>query len=427
MLDLTRALAGPHAAMMLGDLGARVIKIETPGKGDDTRGWGPPFVTGPEPAAHSGPAREDGGDAAAGAGPAGAAAADPRHADADATTDPISTYFLSCNRNKESVVLDLKSPSGSAALTELIRRSDVLLENFRPGVLDRLGFPLDRLMELNPRLVVLSISGFGHDGPEGGRAGYDQIAQGEGGLMSMTGPDPDTPTKVGVPISDLLSGMYGAYGVLGKLHERTRTGRGGLVRTSLLAAVVGVHAYQGTRWTVAKEIPQAAGPHHPSICPYGLFHASDGAVQIAVGSEGLWQKFAPAFGLPVDEAGFASNAERVGNAEAVRDAVNAAFGQYTCADLLARLAEIGVPSGQVKNLQQVFEWDQTASQGLLIDVDHPVLGRVQLPGPPLRFFDDDGTEWHRQHLAPPLLGQHTDEVLSWLQQPADGEPGSDQV
>lgn len=381
VLDLTRALAGPHAAMMLGDLGARVIKIETPGRGDDTRGWGPPFVTGTD-------------------------------------EQSISTYFLSCNRNKESVALDLKSESGTAALTELIRRSDVLCENFRPGVLDRLGFPLDRLMELNPGLVVLSISGFGHDGPEGGRAGYDQIAQGEGGLMSMTGPDPQTPTKVGVPISDLLSGMYGAFGVLGKLHERERTGRGGLVRTSLLAAVVGVHAYQGTRWTVAGEIPRAEGPHHPSICPYGLFHASDGAVQISIGSENLWQRFAPAFGLPVDAEGFATNADRVRNAAAVRAAVDAAFAGYTSADLLAKLAEVGVPSGQVKNLQQVYEWDQTRSQGLLIDVEHPTLGTVTLPGPPLRFFEGDGSEWHRRHSAPPLLGQHTDEVLAWLSEPA---------
>ena len=266
VVDLTRALAGPHAAMMLGDLGARVIKVETPGNGDDTRGWGPPFVDPP------------GGRAT--------------------IRRPVSTYFLSCNRNKESITLDLKSEDGRAALTELVRRGDVLLENFRPGVLDRLGFAQERLDELNPRLVVLSISGFGHDGPEGGRAGYDQIAQGEAGLMSMTGPDPDTPSKVGVPISDLLAGMYGAYGVLAKLHERERTGRGGLVRTSLLASVVGVHAYQGTRWTVAGEIPQAEGPHHPSICPYGLFHSADGAVQIAVGSEGLWARFAPAFDLP---------------------------------------------------------------------------------------------------------------------------------
>ncbi|MTD15861.1 CoA transferase [Nakamurella sp. YIM 132087] len=378
VLDLTRALAGPHAAMMLGDLGARVIKVETPGSGDDTRGWGPPFV---------------------------------------GENSDVATYFLSCNRNKESITLDLKSEAGVAALTELVRRSDVLMENFRPGVLDRLGFPMERLTELNPRLVVLSISGFGHDGPQGGRAGYDQIAQGEGGLMSMTGPDPETPTKSGVPISDLLAGMYGAYGVLAALHERERTGKGGLVRTSLLAAVVGVHAYQGTRWTVAKEIPKAEGPHHPSICPYGLFHSADGIVQIAVGSEGLWAKFAPAFDLPVDGEGFRTNQERVRNSTAVRAAVEESFARYSTGDLLAKLSAVGVPSGEVKNLQQVYEWDQTRSQGLVIDVDHPTLGPIELPGPPLRFFDGEGGEWKRQHTSPPLLGQHTDDVLAWLATP----------
>jgi len=396
VVDLTRALAGPHAAMMLADLGARVIKVETPGGGDDTRGWGPPFVA--------------------------------RAADGLTTEIPsakgISTYFLSCNRNKESITLDLKSPAGKDALTELVRRADVLLENFRPGVLERLGFPLDRLTELNPGLVVLSISGFGHDGPQGGRPGYDQIAQGEGGLMSMTGPDPETPTKVGVPIADLLAGMYGAFGVVAKLTERARTGLGGLVRTSLLAGMVGVHAFQGTRWTVAGQVPKAEGPHHPSICPYGLFHSADGTVQIAVGSEGLWQRFAPAFDLPVDAPGYATNADRVHNGAAVRASVDAAFARYETADLLAKLSEVGVPSGEVKNLQQVYEWDQTHSQGLLIDVEHPVLGPLHLPGPPLRFFDGAGTEWHREHTAPPLLGQHNDAVQAWLSESADPIDGT---
>jgi len=385
VVDLTRALAGPHAAMMLADLGARVIKVETPGNGDDTRGWGPPFV---------GPADADGSS--------------------NPDTQTISTYFLSANRNKQSVVLDLKSDAGRTALTELIRRGDVLLENFRPGVLDRLGFSMEKMSELNPGLVVLSISGFGHDGPEGGRAGYDQIAQGEAGLMSMTGPDPETPSKVGVPISDLLAGMYGAYGVVAKLHERDRTGRGGLVRTSLLASVVGVHAYQGTRWTVAGEIPKAEGPHHPSICPYGLFHSADGIVQIAVGSEGLWKRFAPAFGIPLEGPEFSTNPDRVRNSKVVRATVEKAFAGYSTPDLLAKLGEIGVPSGEVKNLQQVYDWEQTRSQGLLIDVEHPVLGKIQLPGPPLRFFEASGAEWHREHTAPPLHGQHTDEVLEWL-------------
>jgi crotonobetainyl-CoA:carnitine CoA-transferase CaiB-like acyl-CoA transferase len=376
VIDLTRALAGPHAGMMLGDLGARVIKVETPGGGDDTRGWGPPFV-GPE-------------------------------------DDPISTYFLSCNRNKESITLDLKSEDGVATLTRLVTHADVLLENFRPGVLDRLGFSVERLHELNPRLVILSISGFGHDGPEGGRAGYDQIAQGEAGLMSLTGPDPDHPTRVGVPIGDLLAGMYGAYGVVAALHERNTTGRGRVVRTSLLAAIVGVHAFQGTRYTVAGEVGRAQGNHHPSICPYGLFSCADGMLQIAVGSEGLWRKFCDAFGLDPDAAGMATNRERVGNRDAVVDAVNAAFANRKLAELLPALAAAGIPAGEVRTLDRVYEWEQTRSQGLVIDVDHPVLGTVQLPGPPLRFDDNLYAGGRAEHLAPPALGQHNASVRAWL-------------
>ena len=220
VVDLSRALAGPHAAMMLGDMGARVIKVESPA-GDDTRGWGPPFV-GPE-------------------------------------DDPVSTYYLSANRNKESITLDLKSDDGRDVLTRLVQRADVLIENFRPCVMDRLGFSTDQLHELNPRLVILSISGFGHDGPQGGRAGYDQIAQGEAGIMSVTGPDAETPQRVGVPIGDLLAGMYGAFGVVTALHERERTGKGRVVRTSLLAAIVGAHAFQGTAYTVAGHVGHAQG------------------------------------------------------------------------------------------------------------------------------------------------------------------------
>ena len=272
VVDLSRALAGPHATVMLGDQGARVIKVEAPGHGDDTRGWGPPFV-GPD------------GD--------------------------VSTYFLSTNRNKESIALDLKDPVDKDVLLRLVDRADVLVENFRTGVLERLGLGIESLTERNPRLVVLSITGFGHDGPEGGRAGYDQIAQGEAGLMSLTGSGPDDPQRVGVPIADLLSGMYGAYGVLAALHERERTGRGRVVRTSLLAASVGVHAFQGTRWTVAGEVGRAQGNHHPSIAPYGLFRCRDGAVQIALGSEGLWRRFCEGFGLDPAAPGLATNPERV--------------------------------------------------------------------------------------------------------------------
>src|SRR4051812_43886245 len=316
VVDLTRALAGPHAGMMLGDLGARVIKVENPGSGDDTRGWGPPFV------------QPDSGDRE-------------------------STYFLSTNRNKESITLDLKDEGDKAVLRDLLRRADVLLENFRPGTLDRLGFGTDVLAELNPRLVTLSITGFGHDGPEGGRAGYDQIAQGEAGLMSLTGSGPEDPQKVGVPISDLLAGMYGAYGVLAALVERERTGEGTVVRTSLLAATVGVHAFQGTRWTVAGEVGRAQGNHHASIAPYGLFHCADGTVQIAVGSEGLWKRFCAAFDVDPDTPGLATNGERVANRERVIEVVEQVFGTWNAADLLVRLSEAGIPAGKVRSLDEV--------------------------------------------------------------------------
>lgn len=379
VIDLTRALAGPHAAMMLGDLGARVIKVEST-TGDDTRGWGPPFIDPPSDGV------------------------------------PESTYFLSCNRNKESITLDLKSDDGRAVLSELIRRADVLLENFRPGVLDRLGFTLDMMHELNPRLIVLSISGFGHDGPEGGRAGYDQIAQGEAGLMSITGSGPDDPQRVGVPIGDLLAGMYGAFGVLAALHERERTGRGQLVRTSLLAAIVGVHAFQGTAYTVAGQTPLAQGNHHPSIAPYGLFHCRDGVLQIAVGSESLWKKLCAGFDLDPDAEGIATNADRVAHRDQLIALLEGVFARYGIDELLARLAELGIPAGQVRTLDQVYSWEQTASQHLLIDVDHAALGPLTLPGPPLRFFTTAAEVTRTDHTAPPTLGQHDTAVRTWLGQ-----------
>jgi crotonobetainyl-CoA:carnitine CoA-transferase CaiB-like acyl-CoA transferase len=384
VLDLSRALAGPHAAMMLGDLGARVIKVERPDGGDDSRGWGPPFVFGSN------------------------------------RGERESTYFMSCNRNKESITLDLASEDGRETLRRLVRRADVLVENFRTGVLDRLGFSVDRLQELNPGLVVLSITGFGHDGPEGGRPGYDQIAQGEGGLMSLTGASPEEPTKVGVPISDLLAGMYGAYGVVAALYDRQRSGRGRVVRTSLLAAVVGVHAHQGTRWTVAGEVPLPTGNHHPSIAPYGAFRAADQFVQIAVGSQGLWRRFAPLAGLDPDDPRFAANADRVGRRDELVSLIEQAFAAHPAAHWLPRLAEIGVPAGAVRTLDQVYTWEQTLSQGLLIETDHPTLGTIRLPGPPLRFDgaddadDADDANHTPAHTAPPTLGQHNDAVLAWL-------------
>ncbi|WP_433915221.1 CaiB/BaiF CoA transferase family protein [Glutamicibacter mishrai] len=378
VLDLTRALAGPHAGMMMGDLGAKVIKIETVGTGDDTRGWGPPFV-GPE---------------------------DNRQA----------TYFLSCNRNKLSLSLNLKDEEHKEKLAELVKNSDVLMENFRTGVLDRLGFSTQVLHELNPRLVILSITGFGHDGPEAHRSGYDQILQGEAGLMSITGSGPDDPQKVGVPIADLLSGMYGAYGALAALLEREKTGRGQVVRTSLLASIIGVHAFQGTRAMVAGQNPQAIGNHHPSIAPYGLYGCKDSKVQISIGSEKLWQNFASSFNLPADDPRFISNALRVQNRPALNELIERAFSGYDAEELLAALDGAGIPSGKVRTIEEVYEWDQVKSQGLIVEVDHEVLGKINLPGPPLRFFDaQTNNETTRTvHSAPPVLNANAQEIEQWL-------------
>lgn len=378
VVDLSRALAGPQAAMMLGDMGARVIKVEAE-SGDDTRGWGPPFVGPPE--------------------------------------DPISTYFLAANRNKESIVLDLKSDDGRDVLTRLVERADVLIENFRPGVLDRLGFPPERLHELNPGLVLLSISGFGHDGPEGGRAGYDQIAQGEAGLMSVTGSGPDDPQRVGVPIGDLLSGMNGAFGVVSALYERRRTGRGRVVRTSLLASVVGAHAMHGANYLVAGAVGRAQGNHHPSIAPYGLFETADGQVQVACAAESLWVRFATAVGIDPAADGMATNRERVENRDAVISVVNAAFAGLTSAEVLARMTEAGIPAGRVRSIDEVYTWDQVASQHLLLEVEHPVLGTITLPGSPLRLDDNPWSGGRRTHLPPPLLGEHDESVRAWLDEP----------
>ncbi|MBU8577409.1 CaiB/BaiF CoA-transferase family protein [Brevibacterium luteolum] len=382
VVDLSRALAGPHAGQMLGDLGARVIKVENPASGDDSRSWGPPFV-GPE-------------------------------------DDPQATYFFSCNRNKESIALNLKDDGDKEVLAQLIERADVLVENFRGGVLTRLGFSTERCMELNPRLVILSITGFGHDGPEASRAGYDQIAQGEAGLMSLTGSGPDGMQKVGVPIADLLSGIYGSYGVLAALLERERTGRGKVVRTSLIAGMVGVHAFQGTRATVAGENPAPGGNHHPSLSPYGLFHCKGGAVQISVGNQNLWHKLCAAFDIDPETQGMATNAERVANRPAVISVIEERFRDYTAEELLEKLAAAGIPSGIVRSLQEVYQWEQALSQGLKISVEHPVLGEIDLPGPPLRFFDAD-TEGEtestpREHLAPPLLNEHGDAIRRWLEE-----------
>jgi crotonobetainyl-CoA:carnitine CoA-transferase CaiB-like acyl-CoA transferase len=280
-------------------------------------------------------------------------------------------------------------------------------------VLERLGFPVARLHELNPTLVIGSITGFGHDGPEAGRAGYDQIAQGEGGLMSLTGTE--QPTKVGVPIADLLAGMNLAYGVVAALHERHTTGVGRVVRTSLLASVVGVHAFQGTRWTIGGEVPGIAGAHHPAIAPYGMFETATAPVQVAVGSEGLWRRFAAATGIDPDQERFRTNRERVAHRDDLVAVIEEIFSTRPAEHWLDLLLAAGIPAGKVRTMDDVYAWDQVRSQGLVLEVDHPAYGALVLPGSPLRFDEQPFSGGRASHLAPPLLGEHNEAIRAWLE------------
>lgn len=367
VIDLTRALAGPYASMMLADAGAKVIKIERPGTGDDSRGWGPPFVG------------EQGSEE--------------------------STYFLSVNRSKSSVVLDFKKNEDLERLKSLIRQSDVLVENFRPGVMEKLGLGETELEELNPRLVALSITGFGEGGPEGHRPGFDQIVQGEGGLMSFTGPVGGPPTKVGVPIADILAGMFGAFGVASALVERNRSGKGQRVTASLLGSIVGIHTFQGTRWLVAGEVPEPAGNRHPTIAPYGAYECADGMINVAVGSEGLWQRFAPLLGLDPDDERFSKNGDRVNRIEELENIINSVFSSATVDEWVGSLDEAGVPAGLVRPLNEVYSSSQVEHLGLIDVVQHPTLGDIRLPGSPLGYSRSGSNP----ATAPPTLGQHTEE------------------
>ncbi|MGH8887967.1 MAG: CaiB/BaiF CoA transferase family protein [Egibacteraceae bacterium] len=372
VLDLTRALAGPYATLMLADAGADVVKVERPGSGDDSRGWGPPFAHPP----HCPELRE-------------------------------SAYFLSVNRGKRSIVVDVKTPEGMARLRGLIRQADVLVENFRPGVMERLGLGTLALAELNPRLVTLSITGFGEGGPDGHRPGFDQIVQGEGGLMSLTGPAGGTPTNVGVPIADILAGTFGAFGVVAALAERARSGKGQQVRTSLLASAIAVHTIQGTRWLVAGEVPRPGGNRHPTIAPFGAYPCADGELTIAVGSEKLWRRFAPLVGLdPADER-FAANGDRVQRVEELEALIIPALGSATVEEWVQRFDAAGVPAGRIRTLDQVYASAQVEHLGLVDVVQHATLGEVRLPGSPVTYSRTP----RGVPLPPPVLGEHdTDRV-----------------
>ncbi|MDA8264630.1 MAG: CoA transferase [Actinomycetota bacterium] len=373
VLDLSRAMAGPYATLMLADAGALVIKVEQPGKGDDSRGWGPPFV-----------------------GPDGALE---------------STYFLSVNRNKLSIELDISSPDGRLQLEQLVQHADVLVENFRPETRERLNLGDHALEAINTRLVVLSITGFGEGGPDGHRAGYDQILQGEAGLMSITGPTGGPLTKVGVPICDILAGMFGAFGVIAALYERERSGMGQVVRTSLLEAVLAVHTYQATRWLVAGEIPCCEGNRHPTISPYGAYECADSSINIAVGSEKLWRDFAPLVGIDPSDPRFVSNTLRRTNQDELDALIESKLRTAPAADWIELLNKSGVPTGRIRTLDEVYEWGQVHHLGMIDRVTHSLLGEVPLPGPPLSF----SRSARGVSLPPPLLGQHSEIIAQWLE------------
>ena len=376
VLDVSRVLAGPYATMILGDLGAEVIKVERPGVGDDTRDWGPPFV-----------------------GPEG---------------QQESTYFLSTNRNKRSITLDLKDADDRELFDRMLVWADVLVENFRPGVMDRLGLTSEFLQRTNPELIVLTITGFGSTGPDRNRVAYDQILQAEAGLMSLTG-TPGEPLRVGVPIADLTAGLFGIIGVLAALLERARSGRGQRVETSLLAGQIAIHVFQGTRYLVAGEVPEPTGNQHPTVAPYGSFRAADGQIILAVGNEVTWRRFAELLDIPLDQAPFIGNESRVVHRDELQAVIERRLAHRSVAEWIKVFADHGVPAGEVKRLDRVYGSEQVRDQGLVVEVEHSTLGEVSLPGRPLRF---EGSPLGAA-AAPPALGEHSDELRARFRHAGD--------
>lgn len=379
VVDLTRILAGPYCTQALADAGADVVKVEDRGKGDDTRGWGPPFV----PSSSSG---------------------DALHQE--------SAYFLSVNRGKRSLTLDLKAPQGREVLWALIAAADVLVENFRPGTLDRLGFSYEAVHARHPRVVYASVSGYGPDGPLGGRPGYDAILQGESGLMSITGQADGPPTRVGASIADVTAGMTAFQGILLALLRREKTGEGGRVDVSLLESVLAPLAYHNATYLLAGQVPARLGNRHPNLAPYEPFDASDGQVIVGVGNDALWRSFCVALGEPAlsDDPRFRTNADRVRNYTTLRPVVAAVVATRPVAWWLDALGKAGIPCGQVRTVGDALDQPQVAARGLLLDVDHPKLGRGRYVGSPIH-LDGAGRGSRR---PPPLLGEHTDEVLGEL-------------
>jgi len=378
VLDLTRVLSGPYCTMLLADMGARVIKVEQPGKGDDTRAWGPPFHY--------------------------PSAAAPRAGGPDATGE--SAYFLSINRNKESVTLDFKHPEGRGVLERLIAKSDVLVENFRPGTLTKLGLDYPALAARHPRLVFCSISGFGHSGPRSKEPGYDAIMQAEGGLMSITGAADGPPYRLGVAIVDIVSGMFAAYGIALALFARERTGRGQEVDLAMLDATVALLTYQAGNYFASGKVPARLGNRHPSIVPYETFAASDGEFVLAVGNDDQWRRFCAIAGLPED-ARFATNRQRVTGYDQLRPFVADRLQTEPRQYWIDRLTAAGVPCGSVRNFQELFEDPQLAAREMIARVEHATIGQLRTLGVPVKLSDTPGSV----RTPPPTLGQHTGAVL----------------
>ena len=374
VVDLTRALAGPYCTMMLADLGARVVKVETPDGGDDTRGWGPPFYNGE------------------------------------------SAYFLSINRNKQSLTLNLKDSRGRDLLLRLVRRADVLVENFRPGTMDRLGLGYAAVHEIAPRAVYCSISGFGQTGVYRERAAYDLIVQGMGGIMGITGEPDGAPMRVGVAIADICAGMFAAYGILAALRVRERTGAGQWVDAAMLDGQVAWMTYMAANYFATGENPPRVGSAHLNLVPYQPFPTRDGFVNVAVGSEGLWHKFCEALAIPIaGDPRFATNADRVANRAVLLDLLFPEFARRTTAEWVERLLRAGVPAGPIYRMSEVMEDAQVRDRAMVVEVEHPKAGRVRVNGVPLKFSETPGGVVS----PPPMLGEHSEVVLRELGCSAD--------
>ncbi len=364
VLDLSRVLSGPYCTMLLGDMGARIIKVEQPGKGDDTRGWGPPFVGGE------------------------------------------SAYFLSINRNKESITLDFKKSAGRAVLDRLIANSDVVVENFRPGTLSKLGLDYAALAPKHPRLIYCSISGFGHSGPRQYEPGYDAVIQAEGGLMSVTGAADGPPYRLGVAIGDIVTGILAAQGVLLALLSRHRTGQGQFVDIGMLDSVAALLSYQASIFFATGSAPQRIGNRHPTIVPYETFTASDGDFVLAVGNDDQWRRFCTVAGLDRDER-FETNRQRVMRYDELRPILTECIRRHARQHWIEQLTKAGVPCGSVRDLKEVFTDPQLEARQMIARAEHATLGAIRLLGLPIKLSQTPGSI----RTAPPTLGQHTDAVL----------------